>query len=351
MDILNNLSDISLQTVILENTVSQHITALAVFVISFIVLLLIRKFIYSSLKKYSKKAEKSFALHILESAKKIMPILFYLPFYITAQYIVLPRLLEKTVSVLAILISTYCIVRYLSNLIKFMSDKHFLDETSPALKNSVEFFANAIIWIMAILLVLNNLGFNINTLLAGVGIGGMAIALASQSLLSDLFNYLTILIDKPFTVGDDVLVNGHFGTVQKIGLKGTRIISFDGELIIASNTDMTKSVLKNYKVMEKRRKITIIGIRYDTPAAVIKEIPSLLQTIVKSVEGVEFARAHFSAFADSSLNFELVFYVLSKEYSIYMNKIQEINFKILDEFAIRKIEFAFPSSSVYLEKQ
>jgi small-conductance mechanosensitive channel len=333
-----------------KNTLAQHLTAAIIFIASLIFAFFIRKFILALFDKTAKKLNYPILPHIFESGKNLMPILFYIPFYAAARYLILPDIVENAVSIIGIILITVCIVLYVSGIIKLISAQYVVQHSNQSLKSGIEFFADIIVWFMAALFVLNNLGFNINTLLAGLGIGGMAIALASQTLLGDLFNYFTILIDKPFAIGDNITINGHSGEVVRIGLKGIRILSADGEQIIVSNTDITKNVLKNYRVMKKRRKIITIGIKYETPAALIKEIPQLLKTIVAGVSNTEFVRAHFSEFAESSLNFELVFFVLSREYGEYMNKVQEVNFKILDEFASRKIGFAYPASSVYIEK-
>jgi len=203
---------------------------------------------------------------------------------------------------------------------------------------------------MAALFLLSNFGFNVTTLITGLGIGGMAVALASQTLLGDIFNYFTIIIDRPFRIGDIVKVGDVTGTVQVIGLKGTRLKAADGEQIIIANTDMTKSIVFNYQVMNERRVLVKIGIKYDTLPEKIKEIPSVLKRIVQSVEGTGFVRAHFYEFGNFSLNYEIVYFVSGNDYNNYMDKLQKVNFAILDEFARMGVEFAFPSQSIYVEK-
>jgi small-conductance mechanosensitive channel len=338
MNILAFVSNISLNSVVYGNTILQHLIAFLFLAIMFFVAFLLRKF------------TKNTTSNVFKSFQKLIPIIQFLPFYLISKFLILPQAFNKFISICAILVITICVVRCLSTILNFISRKYLSDGSSQILKSGAEFCADILLWAMAALFVLSNLGFNINTLLAGLGIGGMAIALASQTLLGDLFNYFTILIDKPFVIGDEVLVNGHYGTVKKIGLKGTRIQSSDGELVIVSNTDMTKTIIKNYFVMSKRRKVVVLGIRYDTPIETVKKIPDILRQIVASVKDTEISRVHFCEFADSSLNFELVYFVMSRQYGVYMDKVQEINFKILEEFAKNKIEFAYPSKSIYLEK-
>jgi small-conductance mechanosensitive channel len=345
------MSNISLSTKFYGNTLLEYIIVIAILLFVLTATTLLKRVVGNIASRLLKKTSSRSLSYILTSAEKLSPILQYIPFYLSVKLLVLPASLEHFISIAGTIIITICCTRLISDIINLISNQHFIGNNNPILKNITDFFADIIIWIIAILFILSNLGFNINTLLAGIGIGGMAIAFASQALLSDLFNYFTILFDKPFVVGDDVHINGNYGNVQKIGLKGTRLMSNEGEQIIISNTDMTKNVLKNYRIMEKRRKTSVLGIRYDTPAAILKEIPAILKNIVENTTNTEFLRVHFSEFADSSLNFTLVYYVRSKNYTIYMDKVQEINFKILDAFASKKIDFAFPSKSLYIEKQ
>ena len=203
---------------------------------------------------------------------------------------------------------------------------------------------------MGLLLILSNLGFDITTLIASLGIGGVAIALAVQSILSDLFNSLSIYVDKPFTVGDFIIVGDHMGTVQKIGLKTTRIQALQGEEIVISNSELTSSRVRNFKQMQKRRIVFAFGVTYDTSTEKVKKIPEMVKNAIDPLEKAEYDRAHFKNFGDSSLDFEVVYYVLTGDYTEYMDIQQSINLRIMEEFEKEGIEMAFPTRTVHLVK-
>jgi small-conductance mechanosensitive channel len=207
-----------------------------------------------------------------------------------------------------------------------------------------------LVWGLGIALLLDNLGYRISAVIAGLGIGGIAVALAAQTILGDLFSYFSIFFDRPFETGDFIIVDDYLGSVEHIGIKTTRLRSLSGEQIIFSNTDLTSSRLRNYKRMDTRRVLFTIGVTYQTPLSQLKEIPELLAEIIRGREDSIFDRAHFFSYGDFSLIFEVVYYVKSKDYGVYMDIQQEINFAIMDEFEKRGIEFAYPTQTLYVEK-
>ena len=209
----------------------------------------------------------------------------------------------------------------------------------------------ALIWTVAVLFFLDNIGFKISTVIAGLGIGGIAVGLAAQAVLKDLFSYFSIIFDRPFELGDFIIVGDYLGTVEYIGAKTTRIRSLGGEQLIFSNTDLTDSRVRNYKRMEKRRVGFKLGVTYDTNHQKLQEIPKIIEAAIKSIKDTAFDRAHFSSYGDFSLIFEVVYYVLSSDYNKYMDIQQEINLAINKEFSLRKIEFAYPTQTIYLNKQ
>ncbi|OQX84714.1 MAG: hypothetical protein B6D55_08545 [Candidatus Omnitrophica bacterium 4484_70.2] len=208
--------------------------------------------------------------------------------------------------------------------------------------------AKVLVWGLAIVFFLDNLGFKVSTVLAGLGIGGVAVALAAQAILKDLFSYFSIIFDRPFEVGDFIIVDNFLGTVEYIGIKTTRIRSLGGEQLILSNTDLTSSRVRNYKRMEKRRVVFQFGVTYDTPVEKLKKIPKIVEEIIKSVKDTIFDRAHFFSYGDFSLIFEVVYYVLGSSYNKYMDIQQEINLKLKEVFEKEKIEFAFPTQTLYI---
>jgi small-conductance mechanosensitive channel len=224
--------------------------------------------------------------------------------------------------------------------------------TDPARATSaaaVGFIARMVLWIVILLMILENLGVNITTLVASLGIGGIAVALAVQNILGDLFASLSIVLDKPFVIGDFIVVDKYLGSIEYVGLKTTRIRALSGEQLVVSNADLLKSRIQNMARMTRRRAVFSVGVTYDTPTAKLRSIPAMLTEIVKSQEPVTFDRAHFSGMTGSSLNFEVVYWVETPDYARFMDIQQEIYLQLIDRFAEHGIEFAFPTQTLYLK--
>ena len=208
--------------------------------------------------------------------------------------------------------------------------------------------ARIVLWSITVLVMLDNLGFNISTLMASLGIGGIAVALAVQSILGDVFSSVSIALDKPFVIGDFIVVDSFMGTVEYVGMKTTRLRSLGGEQIIFSNTELLKKRIRNYKRMQERRVLFEFGVAYETPSDEVERIPGLVKDIVEAGESVRLDRVHFKSFGDSALQFEVVYYVLDADYNRYMDIQQRINLALLRRFRERAIGFAYPTSTLYL---
>lgn len=223
------------------------------------------------------------------------------------------------------------------------------DPASVTALNAIGMFANGLLWLGVFLLILDNLGYNVTALIAGLGVGGIAVALAVQNILGDLFASLSILIDKPFVVSDFLIVDDYMGSVEHVGLKTTRIRSLSGEQLIFSNSDLLKSRLRNYGRMYERRVAFTIGVTYDTPRDKLKQIPEILRTAIASQQKTRFDRSHFAKYGDFSLHFETVYYVLGPDYNLYMDIQQAINLHIHEQFEAQGIEFAYPTQTLLLK--
>ena len=198
--------------------------------------------------------------------------------------------------------------------------------------------------------VIDNLGYNVTTIIAGLGVGGIAIALAAQNILSDLFSYLVIFFDKPFEVGDFITTNGNSGTVEKIGIKTSHVRSPDGQQLVMPNAEMVKSVIQNFKRLERRRVVFNIGVVYGTPAEKLRSIPQWMKEIISSQKLANFDRAHFNSFGDSSLNFEIVYFIDSADFLVYMDTHHEICLRILEKFEKENVEFAYPTQTLFVNR-
>ncbi len=207
------------------------------------------------------------------------------------------------------------------------------------------------LWSMVALLVLDSIpGVEVTSLITGLGIGGLAVGLALQSILGDLFASFTIALDKPFVIGDFIVVGDYSGTVEDIGLKSTRIRSLTGEQLIFSNTDLLGSRIRNYKRMARRRVAFSIGVTYETPVEKLERIPDIVREVVAAQKDVTFERAHFKSMGDFSLNYEVVYYIETPDYRVYMDHQQAINLGLFRRFAEEGIEFAYPTQVVYVNQ-
>jgi len=215
--------------------------------------------------------------------------------------------------------------------------------------SAIGFIAQLGLWAVVLLLMLDNLGINITALVAGLGIGGVAVALAVQNILGDLFASLSIVVDKPFVIGDFIIVDNYMGTVENVGLKTTRIRSLDGEQIVFSNSDLLKTRLRNYKRMVERRVVFSFGVVYETRPEQLEQIPSMIRRIVEAQPKVRFDRAHFQKFGEYALLFETVYAVLDPDYNLYMDIQQAVNLAILRALQAQDIALALPRQAMRLE--
>lgn len=224
-------------------------------------------------------------------------------------------------------------------------------EKDPATTTTITAFGFVLklaLWSVVLLVALDNLGLDVTALVAGLGIGGVAVALATQNILGDLFASLSIVIDKPFVLGDVIHVGEYVGIVEHIGLKTTRVRSLSGEQLIFSNNDLIQSRIRNYKRMRERRVVFRFGVVYQTSAEKLERIPRMVQETIEKLHGTRFDRAHFQKFGESSLDFEVVYWVLDPDYNIYMDTQHGINLGLVRAFQNAGIEFAFPTRTVFM---
>ena len=224
------------------------------------------------------------------------------------------------------------------------------DGANRTTMNALSFLGRVALWATILLLILDNLGIDVTALVAGLGIGGIAIALAVQNILSDLFASLSIVLDKPFVNGDFVIVGDLMGSVEHIGIKTTRVRSISGEQLVFSNTDLLNSRIRNFGRMQQRRVVFKIGVVYQTPPEKLELIPTIIREAIEVEEDTRFDRSHFASYGDFSLDFETVYYIGSPDYNLYMDRQQAINLAIFRRFADEGIEFAYPTQTLFVEK-
>lgn len=283
------------------------------------------------------------------------PFLVLVAVLVAMQYLELParpdRILDRVTMVIfllqAALWGNRAITLWLAHTLSKGRVSHAEGVMSMAI---VGFIARTALWSILCLMILDNLGVNITALVASLGIGGIAVALALQNVLGDVFASLSIVLDKPFVIGDFIIVDDILGTVEYVGLKTTRLRSLSGEQIVFSNTDLLGSRIRNYKRMFERRVVFSLGVTYDTPRAKLEQIPVAVRRIIEATERTRFDRAHFHKYGDFALQFEVVYFVLDSDYNRYMDIQQHINLELYDWFSAEGIEFAFPTSTVHLQQ-
>jgi small-conductance mechanosensitive channel len=234
-------------------------------------------------------------------------------------------------------------------LARYTRDRHPSDAASITTFRAIAYGMQVLAWTIVVLLALDNFGVDVTALITGLGIGGVAIALAVQNILGDLLAALAIVLDKPFVIGDFVIVGSEKGTVEQIGMKTTRVRSLDGEQIIFSNAELLQSRIRNYGRMDERRVLFRFGVLYSTPQEKVEMLPEIAREAVLAQEAVRFDRAHFASFSESSLDVEVVYYVLSPDYGKYMDTQQAINLVLLRRLREENVEFAFPTRTVHVE--
>lgn len=344
-----------LEQVFLGNRILDYVIALAVLLFSLVFVKVVVRMIIRRFKKYALKTTTTiddFMVTILE--RIVLPVLYLSCFYLGLKILKLPTVMDGVINVIELAVITFLAARIIILLLGYSLNAYLTKkQEDPTLVRSLDGMSNVakfLVWALALIIFLDNIGFKVTTMIAGLGIGGIAVAIAAQALLKDFFSYFSIVFDRPFKLGDYIIIGDFMGTVEYIGIKTTRIRSLGGEQVVFSNTDLTDSRVRNYRLMEKRRVLFRIGVTHQTSLAQMKEIPKIIEKIIRDTKDTAFDRAHFFNYGDFNLIFEVVYFVLSPDYNKYMDIQQEINFAIKEEFEKRGIEFAYPTQRLYLHK-
>jgi small-conductance mechanosensitive channel len=340
-----------------NNFVSEYLLALLIFLIGILIINIILKgFIFKRLRKWINHSNIGLNSRLLKIVQNsITPLLYLGILYISVRNLELHPILNQAVDVVGLIFATFIGIRFIGNIIEYLLATYWLkEENDEAREQSIAILSPAlrmITWTIGLIFLLGNLGFNISALIASLGIGGIAIALAAQGIFQELFSYFSILLDRPVQIGDFIIVGDLIGTVEHIGVKTTRLRSLSGEELILSNSDLTSSRIRNYKRMEERRIVFTLGVTYETGIEQLQIIPELIREIINNTENTRFDRCHFSSYGDFSLNFETVYYMETPDYTAYMDAQQKINFAIKDRFEAKEIEMAYPTEVHYLNQR
>lgn len=337
-----------------SNTIEHYLWFLLIFMVSFLVIQFFKAVIFKRIFKWAESRSVTAQLKLIPVVKKYLPrILYVLAFYISVNTLVISPYVHRIIMILVLSAIVYIVSKLIIAFMEFMFSRYGeRPDVDPSQSIAMTWLAKMIkvvIWIIAFLIVISNIVPDVSALVAGLGVGGIAVAFAAQAVIEDIFSYFTIFLDRPFQIGDFITTGDYLGEVKHIGLRTTRLKSLGGEELVFSNKDLTSARLRNYKTMEERRVVFSLGVTYDTPLDKLKLIPEVLKEIIESKEMTRFDRAHFLAYGDSSLKYEIVYYVLSGNYNVYMDVQQSINFEIRERFDALSLEFAFPSRTLYIE--
>ncbi len=332
----------------------EYFWAIGVVVALFLLMLIFRVVIYQMFKRASKKTKFKIDDMIISFFNGIgWPFYAYLSLYIVSKFLEIPILVNQILDTLFILFMGYYLGKGIAKLSKYVIRKKVKKSEDPSgesMINVFSFLIQLVIWLIVLLMALANLGVEITPLIMSLGVGGIAIALALQSILGDLFAAFAMYFDKPFVEGDFIIVGKDMGVVKNIGIKTTRIQTLSGQELSISNSELTNARVNNYKRMKERRVVFKFGVIYSTKTEKLEKAKQIVAEVIKNVKGARLDRVHFLNFGDFSLNFEVVYYLNTNDYNKYMDAQEEINLGIKREFEKEKIEFAYPTQKVYLEK-
>jgi small-conductance mechanosensitive channel len=337
------------------NSFSRWLAAVVIFFVVYFLLKIFKTVLLSRLKKFAQKTKNEFDDVIVNGLDAIhWPFNLFLSVYL-AQFVLLVSVAaERALNVILILTVSYYLIRVaqaaIDVFIGHIISRRRGEQEGKEMMKLISTLIKLGLWGVAVLLVLSNLGYNVNSLIAGLGVSGIVVAFAVQKIAADLFSSLSIYFDKPFAPGDFVKIGEDMGTVKQVGLRTTRITSLSGEEIIIPNSEITTTRIQNFGKMKRRRAAFSIGVTYDTAKANLEKIPGMIKDIISKQKNCDFDRAHFKSFGDFSLNFEVVYYLNSADYNEYMNAQQAINLAIVAAFEKESIKIAFPTQTIHLEK-
>lgn len=335
---------------------SEIVTAIIIFTlavsIGWAIYLLFKRYF----SRWAKKTMTTIDDEILRNIRApVLLLAFILGLYYALDYLTFLKpysgIIAITFMVSQILIVTFIITRIINVVTTWFAQRGRREtRVSKHILFVLRQIIKAIVYVFALLAILVAFNVDLSGVVVGLGVGGIAIALALQNVLSDVFSAFSIYFDRPFEVGDFIVVGNYSGTVKKIGIKSTRLQLLQGEELVISNRELTMTSLRNFRKLKKRRVVFKLSIAADTPLEKLKIIPSRIEKIIETVELAEFDRVHMIEFGDFSLNFEVVYYMKTSDYNKYMDTQQEINFGIIEAFEKEDIVMPFPTQTIFLHR-
>ena len=343
---------LTLERIYWNNSLLEYLYVAGALLFTWLLLQLIRRWIIVAIKRLTGRTNSYYDDVLVTSVERFLLPYAYILINVTIinQLTLAPgivHILNVAMTVVTVYFAARLFNHVLHGSIKVYMERKAEGPARMQQLNGILIVIKVIIWIIGFLFLLDNIGYNVTTVIAGLGVGGIAIALAAQNILSDLFSYFVIFFDKPFEVGDYITVGANGGTVEYIGIKTSQLRSLNGEQLIIPNAELVKSTINNFKRQQQRRVVLNLKVGYDTPEELLKEIPRRIKEIVSTKSDVLFDRSHLTGLADQFISFETVYKVLSADFNLHMDIQQEILSEIISAFKQMGIEFAIPAQRLY----
>jgi len=347
-------ANFNLNSVFWGNTILDYIYVIAGIVVAWLVLQVFKKWILTWVKKAAVNSRTNLDDVIISAVEKlVIPYVYWVINYIIIDQLRLTPTAKHVLRIAITVITIFYAIRVINHIIQFSVHLYMRRRNEAEARifqlNGILNVIKVIVWMLGFLFLLENLGYNVTTIIAGLGIGGIAIALAAQNILSDLFSYFVIFFDKPFEIGDFVVAGSESGNVEQIGIKTSRIRTLGGEELVMPNAELVKAAIHNFKRQQRRRVVFNLRVVYSTSPDVLQQIPGIIKQVITSKENVVYDRAHLQALQDYYINFEVVYNITTADYNLYMDLQQNIFLELLNEFKARKIEFALPVQNVTVD--
>lgn len=337
----------------LDNSLMEWSIAAGIFLVIYLAVRIFKYLLIRYLKKMAEQTSTQFDDFLIEVVRSsIVPMLYFGGAYIALATLDFPERAINIIKVAMMVILTFYVLRIITSGIKFgvysYLDKQEDRDVKKRQVKGILVIVNVVVWALGVVFLLDNMGRDVTAIIAGLGVGGIAVALAAQTILGDLFSYFVIFFDRPFEIGDFIIVDDKMGNVEYVGIKTTHIRTLNGEILVMSNTDLTNSRLHNYKQMQRRRIVFKIGVTYQATYEQLQAIPGFIKDIIDDVDGLTLDRTNFSGYGDSSLDFETVYYVETDDYNSYMNMQEQVYLALFKKFADEGISFAYPTRTLFL---
>jgi small-conductance mechanosensitive channel len=341
-------------TLLLDNTAIQWGIAVAVTLGSFVLLHLLKRLGSARLRKWAKATETRIDDTISGLVDRTSWLtLTVLAIVFGARSLTLPPAVDRVATRIAALtlllqVAIWISFTFQDLLLRAIEKRERAGELPRSVTALISVGGRLIVWAIAFLVAVETLGYDATALVTGLGIGGVAIGLALQGILKDIFAFLAIILDGPYAVGDSIQVGDLVGTVERIGIKTTRLRSITGEELVFGNNDLLSSRVRNYHDVQQRRVTVMIGVLYDTPPAVLAQVSDWLRTAIEPIELTDFQRCFLVGLGESSIDFELVVIIHSVDYNEFMKAQQEIILATLERLEEGGVGLAFPTRTLHL---